>query len=196
MARRCIGRIVGLTGYAGSGKDTAALVLIANGCLRMAFADGVRALAMEVDAVMHLNNGAHTLLSATVVRNGWDRAKGHEDVRRHLQRLGKGVRDIIGPDAWVDALGRRWGALGFPDVVVTDVRYPNEAAWVRARGGMVIRVDRPGVGPLNGHESETLVGSIEADEVVVNDGTPEQLKQEVLRVVQGYWRTPTGDRPS
>lgn len=183
-----------MAGYAGSGKDTAAAALIADGYQRMAFADGVRELALAVDPLLE-SGPTEVWPSEFVAIVGWHKAKQDPSIRRLLQNIGKGVRDIVGPQAWVDALDRRWRDAGRPDVVVTDVRYPNEAAWVKARGGVVIRVDRPGVGPVNGHESETLVGAIAADATVVNDGTPEELQAKVARIVGDYWATPVTGLP-
>ena len=41
--------LVGITGYAGSGKDTAALALLNNGFERRAFADPLRAGLLGID---------------------------------------------------------------------------------------------------------------------------------------------------
>lgn len=191
-------RVVGLTGYAGSGKDTAAAGLIAAGYRPMAFADGVRELALAVDPwiLVPLLTPEPMRLSLLVAKRGWHWAKTNvPEVRAILQNIGKGVRDLVGSDSWVAAMGARWLAAGRPDVVITDVRYPNEAAWVRRLGGFVIRIERPGVGPANDHESETLVDAIRPDTGFINDGTPEQLQQEVARVVEAYWTTPVPGLP-
>lgn len=174
-----------MAGYAGSGKDTGATGLIADGYQRMAFADGVRELALAVDPLILPG----VRLSAIVAQRGWDGAKALADVRTLLQNVGKGVRDTVGPQAWVEAMDQRWSRAGRPDVVITDVRYPNEAAWIQRWGGMVIRVDRPGIGPVNGHESETLVDAIAANRAVVNSGTPEELQAEVARITEDCWTT-------
>lgn len=60
-------------------------------------------------------------------------------VRRALQLIGDGFR-VIKDDVWVEALFRR-----SPDgIVVSDVRYRNELAAVRERGGFNLLVYRPG----------------------------------------------------
>lgn len=60
-------------------------------------------------------------------------------VRRALQLIGDGFRGIK-DDVWVEALFRRK-----PDgVVVSDVRYRNELAAVRERGGINLLIYRPG----------------------------------------------------
>ena len=45
--------------------------------------------------------------------------------------------------------------LGVPIItVVSDMHYRNEAQAIRHRGGVLIRIERPGVGPINDHISE------------------------------------------
>jgi len=112
-------------------------------------------------------------------------------VRRLLQKLGtECVRDILGEDAWIQALYKRllddgvicdccspveWKA----DVVVTDCRFPNEAEFIGSDDmrGQVWRVVRPnfdnGLPPL--HPSEALVDELPVDRQLFNDGTIEDL---------------------
>ena len=45
----------------------------------------------------------------------------------------------------------------------------------------MVRVDRPGVGPVNSHVSDNL--EIRHDALVVNDGTVEQLHARIREVV-------------
>src|SRR5207302_2034633 len=86
---------------------------------------------------------------------------------------GDGARRKIGETVWIDALDNAVKAAGADDVVVTDVRYPNEAEWVRSIGGIVVKIERPGVdrsGPEHQHLTETNVDLLKADRVIVNDG--------------------------
>jgi len=122
-------RLVGLAGYACSGKDTAASALVDLGYERRGFADALKLLATCV---------------------GWDGAK-DDAGRRLLQDLGVGARDILGADVWVDAL---MSTLAGP-TVITDVRFSNEVDAICDRGGVVLRIWRPGVEPARGHVSET-----------------------------------------
>src|ERR1051326_2875992 len=83
-------------------------------------------------------------LSTVVEAVGWDKAKENEDVRRFLQRLGTdGVRNHLGDNIWVDSLFRRLESYEEPSartkVVITDVRFPNEADAIRQRGGEIWR---------------------------------------------------------
>ena len=69
-------------------------------------------------------------------------------------------------------------------VVLTDVRFPNEALGVKARGGHLVQVRRyrPHVSPQQHASAQQL--QVSADEVVYNDGTPEELGQRLWAVCQ------------
>jgi len=177
--------LVGVSGYARSGKDSIAQALVENlGYERRAFADAVRALALHV----------RPELRERVDAMGWEMVKADPRVRGLLQRLGVGAREVIGEDVWVRAALRGVGPDG--RVVVSDVRFPNEAEAVRGVGGLLIRVERPGVGPVNAHVTETAMdGWTDWDAILVNDGTLEDLQQAAVRLVQ-WFETMSGERPS
>jgi hypothetical protein len=76
-------------------------------------------------------------------------------------------------------------------VVVTDVRFPNEAQHIRDHGGLVVRVERPGAqddGAARGssHPSESLVDTITPDRTLLNDGTLEDLATRVKSLMLPY----------
>jgi len=78
-------------------------------------------------------------------------------------------RNMIHPDIWV----RAW-EQSLPedaDVVVDDVRFPNEVAAIRRLGGDVIRICRDGHEPGE-HISEQEAG---CDLMWANNGMPEEL---------------------
>jgi len=90
-------------------------------------------------------------------------------VRDFLQKLGTdAMRMGLHDNVWVNALmadytsEESWlnTSLGekpdvvYPNWIITDVRFPNEAQAIKDKGGIIIRVDRPGVSPINDHPSE------------------------------------------
>jgi hypothetical protein len=167
--------IIGLCGYGRSGKDSLAEVLIEEcGFTRYAFADKVRDLALAIDPWVEIPYQGVRRLAYVVKDLGWERAKAYPDVRTFLQRLGTDTRKIVDGDAWLDALARRIDEEQPDNAVITDARFPNEAEWVKDFGHL-IRVMRPGVGPVNGHESETAIDHIEAYEFS-NAGTLDDLR--------------------
>lgn len=179
--------IVGLAGYAGSGKDTAAEALAPYGYERLAFADKLKALALELNP--EFGTGGIVVSLASLVRAwGWEGAKKYPGVREYLQRLGQWHRAILGEDVWVNAAlagvipGSRslTQALGIPNYVVTDARYQNEFDRIREMGGAIVRIERKGVGPANDHESERV---LTPDHTVHNCSTPEQLARRILAAI-------------
>lgn len=167
--------LVGLCGYAGSGKDTAALCLTDRGWKRRAFADKLKEMALQIRPWI-FDNGGWQCLETIVFNRGWERAKKVPDVRRFLQRLGVEVREVD-PDFWVRAID-----LFEDEIVITDVRFPNEAQLIAEHGGILIRIVRPGVGPVNSHSSENDLAEL-AQYTVVNDGSVEDLHRQILEIV-------------
>lgn len=106
-------------------------------------------------------------------------AKGPE-LRRFLQLSGtEEARDVYGAQYWVrQAEGFRFIAkydLKAPGVTIFDVRFPDEAQWVRDSGGVLLKVVRDGAG-LSGtagqHRSEIFVEEIQADGIIENHDFP------------------------
>lgn len=178
--------VIGLTGYARSGKDAVAAILHdLAGYQRFALADPVREMALAIDPYVPVISEDHYhlfRLSELVDKHGWTEAKNIGEVRRLLQHIGtEGVRDIIGQETWIELWRRRashvvLGPEGTGRIVCTDVRFPNEADVVRELGGEVWRIERPGVQAVNGHVSDAGVNAIRADVVVKNVGTLHDLR--------------------
>lgn len=166
--------IIGLSGYAQSGKDTAAAQL-APKFTRLAFADKLKELAYEINP--EFDGGCYTL-QYVVDAYGWEEAKKDRNVREYLQTVGVVHRKVLGPDVWVDAAFQGVDTL-CDDYVFTDVRFPNEFDAIRACEGFVFRIMRPDVGPVNGHESERALDGYRFDATFHNDGTPEQLGDDI-----------------
>jgi hypothetical protein len=56
---------------------------------------------------------------------------------------------------------------------------------VRSSPGFVVRVERPGVGPINDHQSETeMNGYAHFAHLIANNGTVEDLNESVDRMVE------------
>ena len=181
---------VGLSGYAKSGKDTACAGLVQAGFARVAFADAVRASLAAVNPLVPYGDEM-VRLDTLVATYGWEAVKATSEVRVLSQRVGtEAGRAIHGEDAWVNVAMRVAG----PKTAFSDVRFPNEADAIRSMGGIVIRVNRPGVGPVNRHTSETALDGYEFDFVVSNDGTVEHLQTAVVRLVAS-WLERTGRTP-
>jgi len=106
--------------------------------------------------------------------------KGEMTYRKFLQIMGSdAMRDHLHPNVWVNALFADYdpqGATSKRNWIITDVRFPNEAAAIKERGGILIRINRPGI-PQSDHISETALDSYEFDYVYENEhGLAEMLE--------------------
>lgn len=181
------GILIGLSGYAQTGKDTVADFLVRDhGFTRVAFADKLKAVAYDLNPFICGGPGGMRRLQAEVNDFGWDAAKQRPEIRRILQALGGGIRDHVHDQTWINAaIGS--GATPGQRVVVTDVRYPNEAAAIRFRHGQIVRISRFGVEPVNGHISETAMDDERLwDAHILNDSSLEHLQATVERFVASF----------
>lgn len=174
--------IIGLSGYAQSGKDTVAELLCLNyEYERRAFADPMR------EALLRLNPKVDSLVHvADLVEDyGWEIAKKYPEVRRLLQRLGTDVgRKMLGEDVWVKMAMRD---LRQDDrIVISDVRFPNEADAIKKLGGKVWRINRKNHSAVNTHASELAMDNYLFDHVIYNAGTLDDLSDEVFMTAKMY----------
>lgn len=179
--------IIGLTGLAGAGKDTVRAILEHDhGYIGFGFADPIR-------------NMLRTLLSDNGISETWMDERTLKE--RPIPGLDKSYRELaqtlgtewgrthLGADFWLriaeaymhDITNQTFAPLHF---VVSDVRFQNEADWVRQRGGMIWRVDRPGTASVREHVSEQGATAIKADAVLVNNSSIEDLSILVGHVLQ------------
>lgn len=161
-------KLIGIHGVARSGKDTLAKFFCDDhGFKRMAFADPVkRAAAIIYD---------------------WPQDRVFDDafklerdpfwgitVRDAFQKIGtEAGRDVLGEDHWVLRWWKEYRAMPRVNVVLTDVRFENEAEAIRAGGGLIVHLRRPGAGlqgPEAQHRSESGIDIHDDDFVLHNDG--------------------------
>lgn len=176
--------IVGVSGWARSGKDTVANYLVDNfGFVKMSFAEPMREALVQLNP--NIRVGGHSTELASAVRlMGWENLKSESpDVRGLMQRLGTEVgRNMFGEDFWVNlAMSRVKPGM---NVVFADCRYPNEADAIKAAGGLIWRVERKGVGPANDHESERALDHYTFDGRVSNFETVDVLNGLVDALVE------------
>lgn len=173
--------IIGLSGYAQVGKDTAAQILVEDyGYTRIGFADIIKKSAYVLDPIITLDG---MRLAHAVDKYGWEAAKQVPEVRRLLQVLGSEVgRDLIDPQIWVEVTMH---AIHPDDkIVISDVRFANEAEEIKWKKGQIWRITRVDKSePVNVHKSETEMDKWNFDEYVPNNGTIQDLKQEIAAIM-------------
>jgi hypothetical protein len=171
--------LIGLTGYAGAGKDTVRAILERMGYRGMAFADPMRAMLRALLAPLGLGDEWLT----------------HRDLKEQpIPGLGVSYRQLaqtLGTewarhqraDFWLQVADRTMAQAMLTNrserdvlFVVSDVRFSNEAQWLRERGGVIWRIERPGCNPVRDHVSETGMAAIKADKTLLNDGSMDHLQ--------------------
>ena len=112
---------------------------------------------------------------------GWEMAKQNPEVRSLLQKLGHAVRDKIDPTVWCRVVMVEADRLDEEgtDVVITDVRYRNEADAIHAVGGVVCRIDRGISQRLTHAGEEELEDYKDWDYIIDNNGSIKQLQEQV-----------------
>lgn len=106
--------------------------------------------------------------------------------REFLQNYGtEAHREVFDQDFWVKQVLP--SKLDYDLLVITDVRFPNEAEAIHAEGGKVWLLDRPAVDDGDTHASEKPLDSWHVDYVVKNHGSLTDLKRSV---VQGLYQSP------
>lgn len=175
-------QIIGLTGQAGAGKNTVADILFKHGFTNFGFADPVyRAVATL------LGVGQETLRDRAMKETPIDWLG--KSPRELLQTLGtEWGRNTIRDDIWIQIAMRQVEKViayqkGQGGVILTDVRFANEAQAIRSAGGRIWKVVRY-VGCLasetSKHSSEAGIPDDMIDEVVENSGTVADLEVAVM----------------
>lgn len=170
--------IIGLTGLAGSGKSEVARVLREDaGFRRCAFADPLKGMLASVGFTHDQLYGAEKMTPLEEF--------GGKTPRQMMQLLGtEWGRDMVHSEIWVTLWRRQAEGLisrNHP-VVADDVRFPNEVEAIRALGGEVWRVLRPGVSTMN-HASETQIMTLDVDRAISNDAG---LRELTSRTISAY----------
>ena len=167
--------LIGLTGRAQSGKDSVADYLeVQHGFIGMAFADPIKnALLAMFDEDIDDGRDKEAVID-------WI----GKSSRELMQTLGtEWGRQMIHEDVWVRCLERALDEnLDTNDphpIVLTDVRFENEARWVRQRGGTIWRIERPDARAARAHSSEAGIPDDLVGLVIVNDGTLDRLHAKV-----------------
>lgn len=190
--------IIGLSGYAKSGKDTVAEMI------QEIHPDKweVKKFSGKLKVIASILTGipAHQFedqeFKSSMLGEEWWKNYGdfyHQTtVRDFLQILGTdAIRNGLHTNAWVNALmadykPRKMDQYSPSNWIITDCRFPNEAEAIKDRGGMIVRVNRPGIAPVNAHPSETALDNWDFDYRIANDSDLISLKQSVQILLNNF----------
>lgn len=189
--------IIGISGKAGAGKDTAAKmleVLYANPNISyedfanrryknfadiqiVHFADTLKETAQVLFRIGEWETNTQEGKKTTINWIG-------KTVRELLQEIGQGLRDTIDFDIWVKILFAN--TEGWSNYIIADVRYPNEVKAIKERNGILLRIDRESAGAGN-HSSETALDDYkEWDVHIKNNGSIEDLFEAMRIFIKNY----------
>ncbi len=167
--------IIGISGYARSGKDTASEALTDRGFKRMAFADALKADLKEMIGKALSSIGLDPKLYDDMVANNKELA------RPLMVEYGRIMRALYAP-YWIDRVQYEMISSGLKEFTITDVRYENEAKMIRESGGIVIGINRLFVDPAN-EEERMSFEKFSPDYVIENNDGIDDLHQKVLKIV-------------
>lgn len=168
-------KLIGLTGFAGSGKDTAADYLVQNyGFIKYSFAGPLKEM-LKVIGVDCDNRDTkerkHPVFGASP--------------RRMAQTLGtEWMRECVNSQGWL-LLADQFIKNTLPEVpgiVISDVRFENEARFLREKNGLLIHVVRD-TAPVEGHASEAGVKFLDEDRCLMNDKTIERMQMRLANII-------------
>ena len=189
--------IIGISGKAGSGKDTAAKmleVLYANPNISyedfanrkyknfadiqiMHFADILKETVQALFGIGEWETGTQEGKKVTISWIG-------KTVRELLQEVGQGLRDAVDPNLWIKALFAN--TEDWSNYIIADVRYPNELEAIKERNGVLIRIDRNSAGAGN-HSSEIALDDYNTWDVhIENNGSLESLFEAMRIFTKNY----------
>lgn len=174
-------RIIGLSGYAQSGKSTVAEYFCLNGYKRFRFAEGLKNMLKVIGVTDNQIDGSEKEVPLSLLCG--------KTPRQALQYLGTEYgRNLIGEDFWVNILENRvkeyLKKCDLNKVVIDDIRFPNELDRIVSMGGFIIRIERDSSVPVNRHVSETSLDSVVWDNVLSNNGTKDELYSKVDEMIR------------
>ena len=203
--------IIGLSGYAKSGKDTVADMIISmhkEQWVVKKFSGKLKEIASLLTGIniakFEDQEFKESLMPIEWVEQWMDNTTMHYKlmkVRDFLQRLGtEAIRDGLHKNTWVNALmadyknfhtdkfSVRQGITKpeYPNWIITDCRFPNEFRAIKDKGGIIIRIERDGILPINAHPSETALDAFEFDFEIENNGSLEDLRRSVTFMLNKF----------
>lgn len=100
-----------------------------------------------------------------------------------LQLLGTECgRQIIHPNIWINSTFTNYNEDS--KWIISDVRFPNEAEAIKSKGGILIRINRPGFEDTGEHKSETALDNYDGfDYVIENDSSIDDLIHKIHNIL-------------
>jgi hypothetical protein len=173
--------IIGLSGYAKSGKNTVAKLIKQ---ARPEYEE--KSFATNLKVIAHILTGypieyfEEQEFKESSLPEEWSNGNKTMTIRELLQKLGTdAVRCNVHENAWVNALFTNYKKSD--NWIITDVRFANEADKIKKLGGVIIRITRGK--PVNSHISEIALDDYKFDYEIMNTGSFDDLNKLVNYIV-------------
>lgn len=187
--------LIGICGHAGSGKDT-----LANGIASMDvyfvyhFADPIKAAINVMFGFGPVNWENRDWKEEPIE---WLDGRRPPSPRYLAQTLGtEWGREIIDGQIWLKIAQQKFarvnttaqmegGRIVGLGMIIPDVRFENEAQWIKDAGGLLLEVVRPGQEIIseNGHASEAGFDPALIDATITNDGPPSKMVMAARKIL-------------
>lgn len=180
---KALPKLVGIAGKAGTGKDTLADFLVyRHGYIKYAFADPIKNMVSSMLG----------LPTAYWLDRDWKEAELiglGTSPRKLAQTLGTEWGRDVEKGIWLKLFTREWETRykNIPQgVVISDIRFDNEAKLCRSLGGCVVNLTRPGAAAVATHSSEAGIRRNKRNVDIVNTGTIREY-QEAAEAALASW---------
>lgn len=170
--------IIGLTGQAGSGKDTVADMLLDYGFSKIAFASTLKAMLTAAGWPEPTREHKEAMLPG--LNFTW---------RKAAQTLGTEWGRSLDPDLWLKIIMLKIKSNPQMNWVISDCRFPNEAYAIRHIGTLIHIKGRITTitGENASHASEQSIPIQKEDLVLYNEGTIALLAERLHALMEKYF---------
>jgi dephospho-CoA kinase len=175
--------LIGLAGLKRSGKDTVANFLKEIGYIQYSFAQPIK------EAVSVMTGYSYEYLDNQDTKEKPLEEFCHDGInitpRLMMQTLGtEWARELIHPDFWL-IIAKKRIENAKQNIVISDVRFENEAEFIRNYGGVVVHIQRPSMvsNEFSNHASENGVEIHAMDKLIINDGSLNDLREKSMKIL-------------
>lgn len=190
-------KLIGICGEIGSGKSLIATYLKdALEFNEYAFANPLKDIAIAMGFEKKEVWGTQEQKMA--INKYWG-ISAREFLQKFGTEIGRNLLPKIIPDMYMGNSGSPWIRLfeihwkslieykgENAKLVVSDVRFEDEAKTIKQNGGIIIRLIRQNKksGGVHNHSSETSMKTINADYIIYNNGTKKELFEKIYNIIQ------------
>lgn len=194
--------IIGISGKIGSGKNYIAENLIGKKLeekeyipIYLAFADQIKVEFYSRNKLLNLNYD-NLFVNKT------------KEIRKELQiygtDIGRSQKDTVWIDAldmWIQIFLNRWTMKMKPVFIITDVRFENEAEYIKNKNGLLVRIEASKrneqkllqesngdieiLNSIKNHKSETSLDNYNGFDLVINNDyvSIEEIENEIKKLI-------------